>query len=375
MLKELGEVLPPEEELVSTFGQPEEMHLSQLGEARAAIRFQAGDDRGHEGEEGRDAHARADSDEHLLCQGALRGCHVGPVQRHHRKLLVRVRLCSETALCELLGPIPDCFDKEVHSVVVLPRADRERVPLETRILRHAEEGVHARAEPPQVRRGVDLQVGQRPLFIVTAFRRPPDGCLHDPDGLARKAVEADRPADAVHQVEGNRQGARENHEGQANTNPSVGAMQKEEHRPEKDGHGVHVGKSFEVGVPGRRLGCAVSETEEQEKEEPGDARHGLRQRLCHSPGLALFSDRALWPLQGLHLHIDETVSAVAIGATQDFVQILWRGRHEPWHGAQEVSRCVNDSDDGQGDPGKHVYVLVPIQRCHSPLPKVAAVHP
>mmetsp|Transcript_84394 Transcript_84394/g.235452 ORF Transcript_84394/g.235452 Transcript_84394/m.235452 type:complete len:223 (-) Transcript_84394:1636-2304(-) len=142
------EVLPAEKELIGTACHPIEMRLLHRDLLpSAAGELKVSNDRRHKRQERCDPHPCTHGHQHLLRQSALRGCRVGPIQADLREIGTTAA-GIEAALCKMLRPVANTRNDELHVLVVCARGNGEGVPLQARIFRQANKGVHARFEMP-----------------------------------------------------------------------------------------------------------------------------------------------------------------------------------------------------------------------------------
>mmetsp|Transcript_74553 Transcript_74553/g.230404 ORF Transcript_74553/g.230404 Transcript_74553/m.230404 type:complete len:252 (-) Transcript_74553:324-1079(-) len=163
-------VLPPEEKLVEPAGHPEEVRLLQRKRTGRIQLVELRGDARQQREEGRDAHAGSDGNQHLGQQRPLDGSGVRPVDDDLRQRIPDARPDVLARPGERLRPVADPGDDEVQRGLAAPGADREGVPLEGRVLRHAEEGVHASVVPALDPRARELQLEQGPVWAAVPPR-------------------------------------------------------------------------------------------------------------------------------------------------------------------------------------------------------------
>mmetsp|Transcript_38725 Transcript_38725/g.92506 ORF Transcript_38725/g.92506 Transcript_38725/m.92506 type:complete len:339 (-) Transcript_38725:956-1972(-) len=305
--------LPTEHKLAGIPGHPVEVSLHEL----AVPSEELGNQRGQQREEGSDSHAGSDSHKHLLVHSRLRWGRVGAVQGHPRHLL-STSGCIEAPLCQLLRPVPDAGDDEIHRGIVLAGGDGERMPLQLCIVRHADEGVHARMKPPKIRRGADLQLREGSYHAPVLCRT--SGGAQDLHGLSHEEVVAQEPCNAAKGICEDRERYHNHHQGYADAYPALGAMEKEEDGPRNDRHVVQVPEHLEASSTETVPACPPHHTEYQYQEEASQPRKREKECLGEVHRLLFVGHGTFRPMEDTKVHVED-VGWLLLRAAQQGVQL------------------------------------------------------
>mmetsp|Transcript_40849 Transcript_40849/g.131381 ORF Transcript_40849/g.131381 Transcript_40849/m.131381 type:complete len:357 (-) Transcript_40849:1665-2735(-) len=237
-----GEVPAAEQVLVCAPGNPKEVHLLQVV-VLAVVNH--GDDPRHQRQERRDANSSSDRNEDMTIERGGHGGSVGAVHGNHRELGSELVLVVQTLLGQGAGPIANAGHDEVHGVVLLAGHDRERVPLVEGVLGQVDEGVHPRAEVPQVRRLRDLQKGQG--AIGPTLLASTDNCRSNI--MAFEQVVTQQPQDAIHAIDADGNDAEGQNQRNAKAEPTLAAVKEEENDEEHHPDIVDELEEFEILLP------------------------------------------------------------------------------------------------------------------------------
>mmetsp|Transcript_56076 Transcript_56076/g.149616 ORF Transcript_56076/g.149616 Transcript_56076/m.149616 type:complete len:397 (-) Transcript_56076:791-1981(-) len=329
------------------------------------------DDRGQERQKRCDAHTSSNGDKDLVFQRRLGGCSEGSIEGQLGKFLPhpgKVHLVSgyNDPSRQFLGPVTERRNDEVNRVILFTRTDGEGMPLPSRILRHADERVHAWTETPETRGLFHLQIHHGPTRNSILARS--DGGRPDCDIHGAIHVKPHTSENTIRYISNERNGGREHSQWHTNPNPSVAPVDVHEHWPQHDGDVVEIPEALEVHASCSLAGHVGNNSQQNAKQHARKPNRRHKKHLLHI--LVLYRDRTSGPRQ-VRLTPEPEALGLWVGATQDTVQFVqFRKRVVRLHYgddcAHAVTKAMRYRVPPQHPPKENVEFLVSIKHAADP---------